>query len=35
MLNPQNITADDRKTKRMNATDLSDEAQPHEVTEKF
>ena len=31
--NPLNTIADDVETERKNATDLSDEAQPREVTE--
>ena len=35
MLNPLKTIANDIETERMNATDLLDEAQLHEVTERF
>ena len=35
MLNPLKTIANDTETERMNATDLLDEAQLHEVTERF
>ena len=35
MFNPLKRIADDIETGRMNATGLSDEAQPHGVTERF